>query len=155
MRFQAAALFDPRELNRAFGMSFRCTAPPTSLDQLPPSCPLKPGYPRASIALLIVKTSLKYSPIYSLAGAVCLFDTTTTSAHPEAFSEAGALNLEMLRTRGITHILSVMVPDPARSERQKGDGFRRMNIPVQDWPDEVYAQFTRGSKSAPSHLFGE
>ncbi|KAJ7456047.1 protein-tyrosine phosphatase-like protein [Mycena galericulata] len=51
-------------------------------------------------------------------------------------SEAGALNFEFLRHHGITHILSVMKPDHARTLRQSDDGFRRMIIPVQDWPDE-------------------
>ncbi|KAJ6458322.1 protein-tyrosine phosphatase-like protein [Mycena vitilis] len=59
-------------------------------------------------------------------------------------SEFGARNLEMLRRLGITHILTVML-DPAvsavpRREESKAqvndDGFRRMRIPVMDWPDE-------------------
>ncbi|KAJ7691536.1 protein-tyrosine phosphatase-like protein [Mycena rosella] len=51
-------------------------------------------------------------------------------------SEAGAQNLELLRRKGITHIISVMPPDPAHVSAQSMDGFRRINIPVQDWPDE-------------------
>ncbi|KAJ7133120.1 protein-tyrosine phosphatase-like protein [Mycena epipterygia] len=49
----------------------------------------------------------------------------------------GARNLELLRHKGITHIISVMVPGPAHRETQtRDDGFHRMIIPVQDWPDE-------------------
>ncbi|KAF7366183.1 Dual specificity protein phosphatase 12-like isoform X1 [Mycena venus] len=51
-------------------------------------------------------------------------------------SEAGARNLEMLRKRGITHILTVMVDPVPRGATAAEDGFRRMQIPVQDWPDQ-------------------
>ncbi|KAJ7432382.1 protein-tyrosine phosphatase-like protein [Mycena galericulata] len=51
-------------------------------------------------------------------------------------SQAGALNHQLLRRHGITHILSVMNPNPAHSLQQNDDGFRRMIVPVQDWPDE-------------------
>ncbi|KAJ7477688.1 protein-tyrosine phosphatase-like protein [Mycena latifolia] len=37
---------------------------------------------------------------------------------------------------GITHILSVMPPELAPTPANEGDGFTRMSIPVQDWPDE-------------------
>ncbi|KAJ7843737.1 protein-tyrosine phosphatase-like protein [Mycena olivaceomarginata] len=49
-------------------------------------------------------------------------------------SEAGAQNLRMLRSRGITHILSVMAV-PCESDGTEGD-FHRMQIAVQDWPDQ-------------------
>ncbi|KAJ7841578.1 protein-tyrosine phosphatase-like protein [Mycena olivaceomarginata] len=51
-------------------------------------------------------------------------------------SEAGARNLEMLRRRGITHILTVMADPVPRRATAAEDDFRRMQIPVQDWPDQ-------------------
>lgn len=60
-------------------------------------------------------------------------------------SEAGAQNLRMLRSRGITHILSVMEV-PCESDGTEGD-FHRMQIAVQDWPDQVDTSYSYYSKS--------
>ena len=59
-------------------------------------------------------------------------DGQTTDVQTSA-DTVGAL----LKTKGITHILSVLIQDPARTEELKRDDFKRMNIPVQDWPDQV------------------
>ncbi|KAJ7617159.1 protein-tyrosine phosphatase-like protein [Roridomyces roridus] len=61
-----------------------------------------------------------------------------TEVLPNLFlgSDSAAQNVELLRTKGITHILSVLIQDPARTEELKRDDFKRMNIPVQDWPDQ-------------------
>ncbi|KAJ7663246.1 protein-tyrosine phosphatase-like protein, partial [Mycena polygramma] len=68
-------------------------------------------------------------------------------------SEAGARNLEMLRRLGITHILTVMLDpavlaDPRRAETKaegNDDGFRRMRIPVMDWPDEEIISYFKAA----------
>ncbi|KAJ7779327.1 protein-tyrosine phosphatase-like protein [Mycena maculata] len=62
-------------------------------------------------------------------------------------SQAGALNLDLLRRNGITHILSVMVLDPTQTAQQKGNSFQRMNIPVQDWPDEELVTHFKSANS--------
>ncbi|KAJ7113823.1 protein-tyrosine phosphatase-like protein [Mycena epipterygia] len=76
--------------------------------------------------------------------------TNYSPPHPEDITEIlpnlflgslpGARNLELLRRKGITHIISVMIPGPAVAHREphteEDDGFHRMIIPVQDWPDE-------------------
>ncbi|KAJ7204230.1 hypothetical protein C8J57DRAFT_1619817 [Mycena rebaudengoi] len=62
-------------------------------------------------------------------------DNTITEILPNLFlgSQLGALNVDLLRSKNITHILSVMVdPQPEVVE----NGFRRMVIPVIDWPDQ-------------------
>jgi hypothetical protein len=52
-------------------------------------------------------------------------------------SEAGARNLALLRSREITQILS-MIPDPILPESDEDeDGIQRMQISVQDWPDQA------------------
>ncbi|KAJ7629293.1 protein-tyrosine phosphatase-like protein [Mycena rosella] len=58
-----------------------------------------------------------------------------TEVLPNLFlgSEAGASNLAMLRRNGITHVLSVLVPEASDAP---DSAFTRMCIPVQDWPDE-------------------
>ncbi|KAJ7176178.1 protein-tyrosine phosphatase-like protein [Mycena crocata] len=50
-------------------------------------------------------------------------------------SQAGALDVELLRRKGITHILSVIQEDDGDKSKE-GDGLRRMTISVQDWPDQ-------------------
>ncbi|KAF7363014.1 Dual specificity protein phosphatase 12-like isoform X1 [Mycena venus] len=66
-----------------------------------------------------------------------LMNDDITEILPNLFlgSEAGARNLELLRRRGITHILTVMA-DPVPQSDQTSDNFRRMQISVQDWPDQ-------------------
>ncbi|KAJ7128248.1 protein-tyrosine phosphatase-like protein [Mycena filopes] len=68
-------------------------------------------------------------------------DITEILPHLFLGSQAGARNLEMLRQCGITHILTMMSdpPPPMPKTRENGhdmDGFCRMYIKVQDWPDE-------------------
>ncbi|KAF8201954.1 protein-tyrosine phosphatase-like protein [Mycena galopus ATCC 62051] len=62
-------------------------------------------------------------------------------------SHVGAQNLTLLRQRGITHILSVMVDPTLRESEEATDDFRRMRIPVQDWPDTELLTYFHAANS--------